>query len=491
MEGNSAAGRDEAAPRCAARGRGLRCPPLGGDLRARLQSGSGLRFAGRPRSADRFDGRGHERGSAAEHERGGAQPRPRAIEPLRSGAAQLLLLRAGHAGGLAAARCRPRAGGREGAGLCAMPGRCWRCSAPRITDRDSNLHTDSLARGSAAARRAVETAPSSPLAYFSLAQVLFFQRDFPGFRHAAERAVALNSMDGNSIAFVGELIDLCGRRGARPCAGGESQAAQSPPSRMVLVCRLLRRVPPGRRPRCARLRAEDKPAGPLARARCDGRGLRAARETRGGRRKPCGISSGCARTLRPRRARTSRNGGRARIRRAPDRRLGARRGWTCRATSRSGATPARRSRSRSAALLRHERGEGPGVPLRGNGRGNHERPRARRRDPRRVADFGVPGRAPGGGPAGHRQAPFRGADPRGQRADGGRPAACHRAIDRRRERLPALVGALRPKGRGRLCGPGRDRRWASSTPSRPASHRASTRYPLGRSPRTSRPTGAI
>jgi TolB-like protein len=73
-----------------------------------------------------------------------------------------------------------------------------------------DLQADSLASGSAAARRAVEIAPSSPLAYFSLAQALFFQRDFPGFRHAAERAVALNPSDGNSIAFVGELLIYAG-----------------------------------------------------------------------------------------------------------------------------------------------------------------------------------------------------------------------------------------------------------------------------------------
>jgi len=73
-----------------------------------------------------------------------------------------------------------------------------------------NLRADSLANGLNAARRAVETAPSSPLAYFSLAQALFFQKDFPGFRHAAERAVALNPMDGNSIAFLGELLTYAG-----------------------------------------------------------------------------------------------------------------------------------------------------------------------------------------------------------------------------------------------------------------------------------------
>jgi TolB-like protein/Tfp pilus assembly protein PilF len=73
-----------------------------------------------------------------------------------------------------------------------------------------NLNPDSLATGLAAARRAVEAAPSSALAHFSLAQALFFQREFQSFRNAAERAVALNPMDGNSIAFLGELLTYAG-----------------------------------------------------------------------------------------------------------------------------------------------------------------------------------------------------------------------------------------------------------------------------------------
>ena len=75
-----------------------------------------------------------------------------------------------------------------------------------------DLQADSLASGSAAARRAVEAAPSNHLAYFGLAQALFFQKEFESFRNAAERAVALNPMDGNSIAFMGELLTYAGDR---------------------------------------------------------------------------------------------------------------------------------------------------------------------------------------------------------------------------------------------------------------------------------------
>ena len=73
-----------------------------------------------------------------------------------------------------------------------------------------NLQPDSLTRGTTAARRAVEVGPSNSLAFFSLAQAHFFQKELQPFRNAAERAVALNPMDGNSLAFVGELLNYVG-----------------------------------------------------------------------------------------------------------------------------------------------------------------------------------------------------------------------------------------------------------------------------------------
>jgi adenylate cyclase len=73
-----------------------------------------------------------------------------------------------------------------------------------------SLEVNSLTSGATAARRAVEAAPSNHLAYFSLAQALFFQKEFQSFRNAADRAVALNPMDGNSIAFLGELLTYAG-----------------------------------------------------------------------------------------------------------------------------------------------------------------------------------------------------------------------------------------------------------------------------------------
>ncbi len=72
------------------------------------------------------------------------------------------------------------------------------------------LLDDPLEIGAAAARRAVEVGPSNHLAHFSLAQVLFFQKDYGTFRNTAARAAELNPMDGNSIAFLGELLTYAG-----------------------------------------------------------------------------------------------------------------------------------------------------------------------------------------------------------------------------------------------------------------------------------------
>jgi len=73
-----------------------------------------------------------------------------------------------------------------------------------------NLQADSLTSGITAARRAVAAAPANHLAHFSLAQALFFQKEFQSFRNAATRAVELNPMDGNSLAALGELLTYAG-----------------------------------------------------------------------------------------------------------------------------------------------------------------------------------------------------------------------------------------------------------------------------------------
>jgi TolB-like protein/Tfp pilus assembly protein PilF len=72
------------------------------------------------------------------------------------------------------------------------------------------LQANALDSAASAVRRAVELGPSNHLAYFSLAQVLYFQKDFDSFEDAAERAIALNPMDGNAIALLGELLTYAG-----------------------------------------------------------------------------------------------------------------------------------------------------------------------------------------------------------------------------------------------------------------------------------------
>ena len=72
------------------------------------------------------------------------------------------------------------------------------------------LQANALEIAISAARRAVALGPSNHLAYFSLGQALWSQKDYDSFRDAAERAVALNPMDGNSVAYLGELLSYAG-----------------------------------------------------------------------------------------------------------------------------------------------------------------------------------------------------------------------------------------------------------------------------------------
>ena len=73
-----------------------------------------------------------------------------------------------------------------------------------------NLQPDPLGRALAAARRALDVAPSNHLAHAALASALFFHREFGAFRTAAERSLALNSMDGLTGAYLGFQIAYSG-----------------------------------------------------------------------------------------------------------------------------------------------------------------------------------------------------------------------------------------------------------------------------------------
>jgi TolB-like protein len=73
-----------------------------------------------------------------------------------------------------------------------------------------NVRADPLGRALAAARRAVEITPSNHLAYHALASAQFFRREFQAFRISADRAIALNPMDGFTAAYLGFLIAYAG-----------------------------------------------------------------------------------------------------------------------------------------------------------------------------------------------------------------------------------------------------------------------------------------
>jgi TolB-like protein len=90
-----------------------------------------------------------------------------------------------------------------------------------------NLRPDPLGRAFCAAQRAVEAAPSSHLAHHALAATLFFRREMQAFRVAAERAIALNPMDGFTMAYLGFLIAYSGdwKRG---CAVSEQARSLNP-----------------------------------------------------------------------------------------------------------------------------------------------------------------------------------------------------------------------------------------------------------------------
>jgi TolB-like protein len=73
-----------------------------------------------------------------------------------------------------------------------------------------NVRPDPLGRAIEAARRAVDAAPTSQLAHYALAEALFFRKEMAAFRHAAERAVALNPMNSATTAFLGILLAYAG-----------------------------------------------------------------------------------------------------------------------------------------------------------------------------------------------------------------------------------------------------------------------------------------
>ena len=64
-----------------------------------------------------------------------------------------------------------------------------------------NVRPGSLDRALAAARRAVDIAPSNHLAYQALARAHFFRKEIAACRNACDRALALNPLDGSNEAI--------------------------------------------------------------------------------------------------------------------------------------------------------------------------------------------------------------------------------------------------------------------------------------------------
>jgi TolB-like protein/Tfp pilus assembly protein PilF/predicted Ser/Thr protein kinase len=74
-----------------------------------------------------------------------------------------------------------------------------------------NVRPDPLERAAEATKRALALDPVNQRGYYSLASTRFFQKDFQGFRQAAERLVSLNPMDGSAKAWLGLLTAYSGQ----------------------------------------------------------------------------------------------------------------------------------------------------------------------------------------------------------------------------------------------------------------------------------------
>jgi serine/threonine protein kinase len=90
-----------------------------------------------------------------------------------------------------------------------------------------NLRPDPVGRAFVAARRAVEAAPSNHLAYHALASAQYCQREYQAFRNSAERAIALNPMDGFTAAYLGIFTAYTGEW-ERGCALAERARSLNP-----------------------------------------------------------------------------------------------------------------------------------------------------------------------------------------------------------------------------------------------------------------------
>ena len=132
------------------------------------------------------------------------------------------------------------------------------------------------------------------------------------------------------------------------------------------------------------------------------------------------------------------------------------RGAPSRGRRSSGA--ARQAVDRGAAVPEHERRPGAGIFRRRHGRGHHHRPVAHQMAVRDRAQFELHLQGQGGRHQAGRARTRRALCARRRRAQGGQPAAHHRAADRGRDRRASLGRPLRRRARRRFRPAGPDHR---------------------------------
>ena len=344
---------------------------------------------------------------------------------------------------------------------------CWATLAMVYRDEHThgfNVRPDPLGRALAAAHRAVEAAPSNHLAHLALASALFFRREIVAFRSAAERTIALNPMDSSTSAYLGTLM-LHEGDWERGCALVE-RARQLNPNhpgwywfaafwdayrkqdyRAALEVALRINMPgdfyvpaviaaayaqlgelDAARPALRQLLAMKPDFAATAREEIEkwfGPGELVEHFLDGLRKAGLDVPAlGDRRVTKSSHGRRSRSAVAIAVLPFSDMSAAKDQEYLCEGMAEEIMNAlvqvgGIRVASRTSAFRARKDGE----------RSVRDRPRAV------------------GGPRS-----------RGQRADVGDPAACHGAAHRCRERLPALVGAVRPRGHRRLRHPGRDRR---------------------------------
>jgi serine/threonine protein kinase/tetratricopeptide (TPR) repeat protein len=94
-----------------------------------------------------------------------------------------------------------------------------------------NALPNPLERATAAAQHAVDLAPTHALGHYALAFTYFFRKEMASFRAAAERALAINPMDGSIMGILGICVHHAGerKRGAQMAAAAMKLNPRHPP----------------------------------------------------------------------------------------------------------------------------------------------------------------------------------------------------------------------------------------------------------------------